>query len=251
MGIDVVACSSKNVCGRMAACHGARVIQDAITANGEAFVIVATGASQFEVLECLVGAPIDWGRVTLFHLDEYVGLPLSHPASFRKYLKERFVDQLPVPPKEFHYINGEGDTTAECSRLKELISAVPHVDVAFIGIGENSHIAFNDPPADFETAEPYLVVNLDEPCRQQQMGEGWFPTLEDVPAQAISMSCQQMHAAKTVICTVPDQRKAAAVKATLATRTPDPSVPASFLHTHSDCTLFVDAASWGTDNQLS
>jgi len=243
--LQVVASSSKQMCGRMAGCHGARIIQDAIAAHGEAFVIVATGASQFDVLATLVRAPgIDWSRVTCFHLDEYVGIPSTHPASFRKYLKERFVELLPMPPKQFYYIDGEGDAVSECSRLKALITAVPRIDVAFIGIGENGHIAFNDPPADFETSEPYLVLDLDEACRMQQLGEGWFPTLEDVPSTAISMSCKQICKAQSIVCTVPDQRKANAVNATIKQTDPDPKLPASYLHTHKDCVLFVDSTSW-------
>jgi glucosamine-6-phosphate deaminase len=179
--------------------------------------------------------------VTAFHLDEYIGMPITHPASFRKYLKERFVYRLPQPLAAFHYINGEGDAEAECRRLAELIAARP-VDVAFVGIGENGHLAFNDPPADFQTEEPYLVVNLDEACRRQQLGEGWFPTLEDVPQQAISMSIRQILKSDTILCSVPDARKAEAVRASLeGPVTPD--VPASVLQRHADTTVYLDAAS--------
>jgi len=150
--------------------------------------------------------------------------------------------------RQFHYIDGELDAQAECSRLQKLISAVPRIDVAFIGIGENGHIAFNDPPANFDTEEPYLVLALDEACRKQQLGEGWFPNLEAVPAKAISMSCKQICVAKSLVVTVPDERKAEAVRATLQAKDPDPLIPASYLHTHEDCTLFVDAASWGIDS---
>merc|ERR1711865_732198 len=156
MPIQLVASSSKDLCGRMAGCHASRLIQDALATHGDAYIIVATGASQFEVLDTLVGAPgIDWSKVTAFHLDEYVGLSMEHPASFRKYLKERFVDRLPQPIKAFHYIDGDGDVHAELQRLEAIITAVPRIDVALIGIGEN-------PPADFETTSPYLVVDLDQ-----------------------------------------------------------------------------------------
>jgi len=169
--------------GRAAAEAGAQRIRAAIAERGSATIIVATGASQFRVLEALVKQDVEWSKITGFHLDEYIGLPLSHPASFRAYLKERFVDLVPLGA--FHYVDGEHpDPAAECARLGALI---PAVDVAFIGIGENAHIAFNDPPADFETEAAYIVVELDQACRQQQFGEGWFPSLDAVPRQAISM----------------------------------------------------------------
>ncbi|NLE39160.1 MAG: glucosamine-6-phosphate deaminase, partial [Pirellulaceae bacterium] len=203
-------------------------------------VIVATGASQFEMLAALVAAEVDWSRVTFFHLDEYVGLPITHPASFRKYLKERFVDRLPTPPAAFHYVNGEGDCEAECRRLGELIAGCT-IDVAFVGIGENGHLAFNDPPADFEATRPYFVVELDEACRRQQFGEGWFDSLEAVPCRAITMSIPQILKTRKIICTVPDQRKAAAVqRAVEGPVTPD--VPASALQRHADTTLYLDKA---------
>lgn len=199
--------------------------------------MVATGMSQADMLAALVAEPgIDWGRVTGFHLDEYVGLPGRHPASFRRYLKERFVSRVPL--REFHFVSGEGDPAAECRRLAALI-APRTVDVAFIGIGENGHIAFNDPPADFETQEPYLVVTLDEACRRQQLGEGWFPSLEDVPTRAISMSCAQILKAASIVCTVPDARKAVAVKAALEGPV-TPFIPASILRRHPDATVFLD-----------
>lgn len=226
--------------GKAAAEYGAERIREALASNGRAAIIVATGASQFEMLEQLCAAPgIDWHRVTMFHLDEYVGLPITHPASFRKYLWERFVRKLPVPPAAFHYVDGDAaDVAAECRRLGGLIAAA-EIDVAFIGIGENGHLAFNDPPADFETTEPFLVVELNEACKRQQMGEGWFPEFSDVPDTAISMSIRQILASKTIVCTVPDERKAEAVRnAVEGPITSD--VPASILRTHPDCTLFLD-----------
>ncbi|MDQ3438955.1 MAG: glucosamine-6-phosphate deaminase, partial [Planctomycetota bacterium] len=203
---------TKQEMGRRAAEHGADVIRKAIDAPGSANIIVATGASQFEMLEALAKQPnIRWDKVTGFHLDEYVGMPITHGASFRKYLWERFISKLPLPLAAFHYVNAETNPAGECKRLGELIKRHP-IDVAFIGIGENGHVAFNDPPADFDTDEPYIVVDLDEGCRKQQLGEGWFPTLNDVPTRAISMSVRQIMKSERIVCAVPDQRKAEAVK---------------------------------------
>ena len=220
-----------------AAEKGASLILKALEEKGSANIILATGASQFELLGELLKADIDWKKVTVFHLDEYIGLPVTHPASFRKYLKERFADL--ANPGVFHYVNGDsGDAHGECERLGKIIVHHP-IDVAFVGIGENGHLAFNDPPADFETDQPYLVVDLDEACRRQQMGEGWFPDLEDVPRQAISMSIMQIMKSKSIICTVPDRRKAAAVKNTLEGAVTN-MVPASILKQHPATWLFLD-----------
>ena len=207
--MKIIISKTKEELGKKAAQNGAELIRKAIEKKGNANIIVATGASQFEMLGELGKEDIDWSKVTAFHLDEYIGLPNTHPASFRKYLKERFVDI--VSPKEFHYVNGEINPDEECKRLGKIIAEHP-IDVAFVGIGENGHLAFNDPPADFETEVAYLTVNLDEDCRMQQMGEGWFPTLKDVPHQAISMSIKQIMKSDTIICSVPDLRKAKAVK---------------------------------------
>ena len=179
--------------------------------RGGANIVVATGASQFSVLAALGAAlGVDWSKVVGFHLDEYIGIAVTHPASFRRYLKERFVERVPL--KEFHYVEGDGaDPEVECERLGQLIGG-REIDVAFIGIGENGHLAFNDPPADFETREPYQVVELDEACRRQQLGEGWFASLEDVPRRAISMSIQQILKSRAIVCSVPDERKAKAVR---------------------------------------
>jgi glucosamine-6-phosphate deaminase len=221
---------------------GAEALRQALARDRSANIVVATGASQFDVLESLVAAPgIDWSRVTAFHLDEYVGLPVTHPASFRRYLRERFVSKLPAPLHAFHEIDGEGDSQAECDRLNRIIQFAP-VAVAFVGIGENGHLAFNDPPADFETEAPYIVVNLDDACRRQQLGEGWFPALEDVPKRAISMTVRQILKAETIVCTVPDARKAQAVQATVeGPVTPD--VPASILQQRPAATLYLDRES--------
>jgi glucosamine-6-phosphate deaminase len=229
----------KSSLGRQAASEGAKAIREALAAGGECTIIVATGASQFEMLDALVAEPgIDWSRVTAFHLDEYVGLPESHPASFRKYLQDRFVSRVPglggfVP------VNGDAsDLKAEIERLNGLLGG-RQVDVCFAGIGENCHLAFNDPPADFEVEAPYIVVTLDEACRRQQMGEGWFPSLEDVPEQAISMSIRQILKSKRVILSVPDSRKAPAVRAAVEGEI-SPDYPASVLQRHGNCVLYLD-----------
>ena len=233
---------SKEELGRRAAEHGAERIREAIERQGEASNIVATGASQFEMLEHLVRAEgIHWPAVTGFHLDEYVGMPITHPASFRRYLWERFASRLGLPMKAFHYVNGERDPAGECRRLGTIIQEHA-IDVAFIGIGENGHLAFNDPPADFETNDPYIVVDLDDACRRQQLGEGWFPNLEDVPRQAISMSIRQIMASETIVVSVPDRRKAAAVKACMENEV-DPRHPATCLRLHDDVHLYLDAES--------
>lgn len=240
--MHVVVCDTKEELGRRAAADGAERIRAALAGRGAAHVILATGASQFEMLAALVAADgIDWPRVTFFHLDEYIGMPMSHPASFRKYLKERVVDRLPRPPAAFHMIDGQADPQAECRRLGELIARHP-IDVAFIGIGENGHLAFNDPPADFQAEQPYLVVELDEACRRQQLGEGWFATLDDVPRRAVSMSVRQIMRSAAIVCTVPDRRKAEAVRAALeGPVTPD--VPASILQEHPQAAIYLDAES--------
>ena len=223
-----------------AASEGAALIRAALAARESARIVVATGASQFEMLDHLVREPgIDWGRVTGFHLDEYLGMSTRHPASFRRYLRERLVDRLPSPIGAFHYIDAESGAEAECERLGALISVAP-IDVAFVGIGENGHLAFNDPPADFQTERPYLVAELDEACRRQQLGEGWFASLEEVPRRAISMSVRQILKASTIICTVPDERKSAAVHGAVEGPV-TPAVPASILQRHPDCRLFLDA----------
>jgi len=230
---------TKTAMGNAAAGKGVELISLALEEKGKASIIVATGASQFEMLGDLVKADIDWSKVTVFHLDEYIGIPITHPASFRKYLNERFVEL--VKPAVFHAINGETDPEGECARLGKIISE-HEIDVAFVGIGENAHLAFNDPPADFETAEPYIVVDLDQACRQQQLGEGWFPSLEAVPERAISMSVRQIMKSKAIICTVPDTRKAEAVQKAVEGEVV-PEVPASILQSHARTWIFLDQGS--------
>lgn len=237
MQVDIA--DDKHELGRRAASAGAQLIRATIEKRGSANVIVATGASQFEMLSELVKQPeIDWSKATFFHLDEYVGMPITHPASFRKYLKERLVERLPQAPAAFHYIDAEGDCEATCQRLGALIQQHP-IDVAFIGIGENGHLAFNDPPADFQTEAPYIVVSLDEACRRQQFGEGWFPTLETVPTRAISMSIKHILKSKAIICSVPDDRKAKAVQGAIEGPITN-QVPASILQTHPHTTIYLD-----------
>src|SRR5262245_56066157 len=198
--MDVKIIADKAQMGKAAAAAGVEHIRRAIADRGAANIIVATGASQFEMLAALVAEPnINWNVVTGFHLDEYVGLPISHGASFRGYLWQRFVSKLPLPLRAFHFLNAERNPQAECTRVGDILRQHP-IDAAFVGIGENGHLAFNDPPADFETEEPYLVVNLDDACRKQQLGEGWFPTFDDVPKQAISMSVRQIMKSRAIIC---------------------------------------------------
>jgi glucosamine-6-phosphate deaminase len=231
---------SKIELGRAAAQRAAGIIQQAIAARDIAYLIAATGASQFEFLDALVVQNIDWHKTVFFHLDEYVGLPDTHHASFRRYLKERIADR--VQPRGFHFINGEAaDVWDECRRVGELISRHP-IDAAFVGIGENGHLAFNDPPADFARVEPYIVVDLDERCRKQQVGEGWFRSIDEVPSRAISMSIQQILKAHNVLCIVPDQRKAEAVRNCVELEV-SPLRPASILQTHSSATLYLDLES--------
>jgi glucosamine-6-phosphate deaminase len=237
--MDIVIMPDKRKLGKAAAAAGAEHIRAALRERGTANIIVATGASQFEMLDQLVQEPdIAWPSVTAFHLDEYVGLSIAHPASFRRYLWERFVSRLPLPLAAFHYLDGVGDARAECRRVSEIIRQHP-IDVAFIGIGENGHLAFNDPPADFETDEPYIMVELDDACRRQQLGEGWFPTFDDVPRQAISMSVRQIMSSRAIVCTVPDERKAEAVRNSVEGEV-TPQVPASILQRHQAVTLYVD-----------
>jgi glucosamine-6-phosphate deaminase len=222
-----------------AAERAASLLNQAIAGGGEAVLILATGASQFEMLSHLVTLPVDWSKVTAFHLDEYLGLPVTHPASFRRYLQERFAAKV-TGLRGFHYVNGEApDARRECLRLGELIRQRP-VDVACIGIGENGHLAFNDPPADFVTEDPYLIVDLDEACRRQQVGEGWFPDLDAVPRQAMTMSICQIMQSRSIVCTVPDLRKARAVQRAVEGPVTN-LLPASILQQHPNCWLYLDA----------
>jgi glucosamine-6-phosphate deaminase len=219
---------TRQAMAQAASAHAAASMQRALASRGNARIIVATGASQFEFLEDLTAnQAVDWPRVTLFHLDEYVGLPAEHPASFRKYILDRVIRRTSI--------------REVCRLAGAAIGAAP-IDVAFVGIGENGHLAFNDPPADFTTEIPYLVVHLDDACRRQQVGEGWFGSISEVPASAISMSIRQILKAREIICVVPDQRKAAPVKSALEGPI-GPDLPASALRGHGNVTMYLDAAS--------
>lgn len=223
--------------GEAAAAQAAAAINTALAQRGRARILAATGASQFDFLAALTRrTDVDWSKVEMFHLDEYIGIPADHPASFRKYLLERLI--RPTGLGRYHLLEGDRDPVEVCRQAGKEIREAP-IDCAFVGIGENGHLAFNDPPADFETEEPYLVVQLDAACRRQQVGEGWFRTLDEVPTQAISMSVRQILSAREIICVVPDARKAEAVRASLeGPVTPD--VPASILQTHPNTTLYAD-----------
>lgn len=230
----------KTSLGRAAAEQAAASLRNAIQESGRARIIAATGASQFEFLDALTTMPaIEWPRVEMFHLDEYVGLPASHPASFRKYLLERLINKTGIT--KYHFLDGEGDVPAVVRRVSAELTAAP-IDIAFVGIGENGHLAFNDPPANFQTEEPYIIVDLDEPCRRQQVGEGWFGNLSEVPKRAMSMSVRQILKAREILCVVPDARKAQAVKSCLEGEV-RPLAPASILRTHPNTTVFLDKLS--------
>jgi glucosamine-6-phosphate deaminase len=223
-----------------AAAEASSRIRGAIASVGRARIIAATGTSQLAFLSALVAAAgIDWSKVELFHLDEYIGLPIDHPASFRKYLLERLI--RPAGIVRTHLIDGERDPNDVRRELGRELTVAP-VDVAFVGIGENGHLAFNDPPADFETEESYLVVRLDEACRRQQVGEGWFKSIDDVPGRAITMSIRQILKAEAIVAVVPEARKAEAVRACLEGAI-SPMAPASILRTHANVSLFLDAES--------
>jgi len=250
---------NKEEMGRSAAAAGAAAYRQHTEAtNGYGAITVATGASQFETLDHLTRENLPWPRITGYHLDEYVGIDIEHRASFRNYLWTRFVSKLPLPLRQFHYIGSESDPSLpaamrhfdreslevgpedECQYLGEGLDS-HEVSVSFIGIGENAHLGFNDPPADFENRKPFIVVELDEACRKQQVGEGWFDSFGEVPLQAITMTASQILKSKTIICTVPDERKAAALRDSLEGEI-DPGTPASILQSHPDCHFFVDEA---------
>ena len=223
--------------GVEAAAHAAKSLQETLQRQGSVRIIAATGASQFDFLEALTSAPgIDWHKVEMFHLDEYVGLADTHPASFRKYLRERLIQKTGI--KKYHLLDGDGDVASVIEKVGRELSSAP-IDVAFVGIGENGHLAFNDPPADFEIETPYLVVDLDQPCRQQQVNEGWFASDAEVPRQAISMSVQQILKSKEILAIVGGERKARAVQACLEGKV-SPLAPASILQTHPRTTIYLD-----------
>jgi glucosamine-6-phosphate deaminase len=227
----------KSSLAKVAADQAATSIIRAIRDRGTARVIAASAASQYEFLEALTAEPgIDWKRVELFHLDEYIGLPMTHPASFCKFLQERLIGKTGIT--NYHLLNGEADPMKVIHETSKFLTAAP-IDVAFVGIGENGHLAFNDPPADFETEEPFIVVKLDEACRLQQVGEGWFKDLSTVPTQAISMSVRQVLKSKEILAVVPDARKAQAIKACFDGGI-SPMAPSSILRTHPNATVYLD-----------
>jgi len=235
--VDLKIFPDKQALASTAADRAAIIIRDSIAQRSRARIIAATGASQFEFLEALTGLPeIDWGRVEMFHLDEYVGISDSHPASFCKYLRERLIDKAGVG--KYHLLNGTGDPAAVIREAGQELRRAP-IDVAFVGVGENGHLAFNDPPADFDSDEPYAVVALDEACRRQQLNEGWFSSLEDVPKHAISMTIRQILKANKILCIVPDVRKAQAVKNCFE-GTISPMAPASALQSHAATIVYLD-----------
>lgn len=239
MNINLTISKDAKLNGKRAAELIANLINEAIKERGKARIVVSTGSSQFEMFEALIKLNVDWSKVEMFHLDEYVNLPESHIASFRKYLKERFVSKVNL--KAAYFVSGEGNIEENISYLtKELRKDI--IDVGIIGIGENGHIAFNDPPADFETDEAYKVVTLDQKCRAQQVGEGWFKSIEDVPNQAISMTPKEIMKARHIVTVAPHSVKADAIYKTITTPI-SPMVPATLLKTHPDWHLFIDDAS--------
>ena len=229
--------SSKAELAQSAANEAVAAIREAISLRGEARIIAATGASQFEFLDALTKASgIDWSRVEMFHLDEYVGMSGQAPASFCRYLRERLIDKVGL--KRYHLLDGAQAPAAVIERVSAEIRKAP-IDIAFVGVGENGHLAFNDPPADFDTEEAYIVVNLDEACRKQQLGEGWFPTLADVPRQAISMTIRQIMKSNEILCIAPDARKANAIRACFNGKV-SPMAPASILQSHPNTMVYLD-----------
>lgn len=229
---------TKQEMAEAAAARAASILNQAIASKGQAVFVAATGASQFEFLEALITAhEVDWSKTAMFHLDEYIGLAADHPASFRRYLKERLIER--VHPKSVFLIEGDApDPDAECQRMNQIISKY-EIDIAFVGIGENGHLAFNDPPADFEISDPYIIVKLDEMCRSQQLGEGWFSSLDQVPETAISMSIKQIMRSQKIVCVVPDRRKQLGVHKTLVGEI-SPLNPASILREHKETYLYLD-----------
>ncbi len=234
--MEIRICNSCRDLGKSAASYVAQVLRDCIKENGSARIVLSTGASQFETLDALTKeAGISWDCVEMFHLDEYVNLPDTHNASFRKYLKERFVEKV-APLKAVHYVDG---TIEGICSLTEELRREP-IDIGLIGIGENGHIAFNDPPADFDTREAYIIVNLDDHCKQQQVGEGWFASVDEVPKQAVSMTPYQIMQCKRIVSCVPHKVKADAVEKTIHASEETNLIPTTLLKTHPDFILYLD-----------
>src|SRR3954469_11334230 len=238
--MDIKVFDEKNALGKAAADHAASAIRRAILDRGHARIVAATAASQKEFLEALTSASgIDWLKVEAFHLDEYIGLPISHPGSFRKMLLEQLIQKTGIA--KYHLLDGDGDAVAAVAGASAALASAP-IDIAFLGIGENGHLAFNDPPADFETEQPYLIVDLDEACRRQQVGEAWFSDLSQVPRRAISMSVRQILKAKEIVAVVPGSQKAQAIAACFNGEI-TPTAPASILRNHANATVYLDTNS--------
>lgn len=235
--MQTVICQSSTATGQYAAAVAVARLNEALARKDRVRLLLATGRSQVEMLQGLVRRTVDWERVEAFHLDEYAGLGPEHPASFRRYLKERVADLVPLT---MHYV--DPGSTGAIESVAALFGDAP-VDVALVGIGENGHIAFNDPPADFATEETYIEVGLDERCRHQQVNEGWFPSFEEVPTRAVTMSVRAIMRSEAIIATVPSAAKAEAVQRLLATVVPVPELPASALLEHQDTTLVLDRGS--------
>jgi glucosamine-6-phosphate deaminase len=233
--------ANRRALGADAAFRVAQSIGAAIKANGEARVIFACAPSQNEFLEALTTQPINWAKVTVFHMDEYVGITAAHPASFRRYLDEHLLQRID-PVQTVHWIGGDEEPSAECERYAALLSERP-IDLVCLGIGENGHIAFNDPPvADFLDPSLIKVVELDATCRQQQVNDGCFPDLAAVPTHALTLTVPALFCAHELSCVVPGERKAAAVRATVLGPI-ETSCPASILRTHQRAVLHLDEAS--------
>jgi glucosamine-6-phosphate deaminase len=238
--MKMVVAENADKLGEKAAKCASKALCKAIDEQGYARLLVSTGASQFETLKSLADSTeIDWTKVEMFHLDEYVKLSESHPASFRKYLKERFTSRINL--KAAYFVDGEGDVDEMIKTLTEEIRKAP-IDVALIGIGVNAHVAFNDPPADFDTKEAYIKVSLDNECKMQQVGEGWFAGIEDVPSEAISMTVYQIMQSKKIVSSVPHKVKASAIAETFRNKVTN-KVPSTMLKTHSDWSLYIDKES--------
>ncbi len=237
--MEIRICKDKESLGASAAQHVAARLRSIIEEKGYARIVLSTGASQFDTLDSLTRENVDWSKVDMFHLDEYVGLPITHGASFRKYLQERFVDKLPCAMRSVNFVDGTAEGIAELTKKLR----ADEIDIGLIGIGENTHIAFNDPPANFDTRDAYIIVDLDEKCKKQQMGEGWFATLDDVPKQAVSMTTWQIMQCKEIVSCVPYAVKAEAVEKTLTTNETTPNVPSTLLKEHENFILYADADS--------
>lgn len=233
--MEIRICENSDSLGNSAAKYVAESLREIINKQGYARIALSTGASQFDTLKHLVCEDVDWSKVEMFHLDEYVNLPETHPASFRRYLKERFMEKVGTL-KAVHFVDG---TREGIAKLTAEITRAP-IDIGLIGIGENTHIAFNDPPADFDTEESYIIVNLDAACRNQQLGEGWFKTLDDVPKQAVSMTVSQIMKCKKIVSCVPYAVKASAVERMLKAKETTPFIPATKLKEHSEFVLYID-----------